>query len=128
MVNRIKSYALTILAAFVAATLVYFVYAQVSGSSNGEVRRATANNIDLAIETSPVVVIGKIIDDKGTTRNLRRDSVDPTKEDQNVSVPGTDYAVEVTKVLKGMSHRIAKFMSLFLEETTKENPLPYRLL
>lgn len=87
MVNRIKSYALTILAAFVAATLVYFVYAQVSGSSNGEVRRATANNIDLAIETSPVVVIGKIIDDKGTTRNLRRDSVDPTKEDQNVSVP-----------------------------------------
>ncbi len=101
MVNRIKSYTLTILAAFVAATLVYFVYAQVSGSSDGEVRRATANTIDLAIETSPVVVIGTIIDDKGITRNLRRDSVDPTKEDQNVSVPGTDYAVEVTKVLKG---------------------------
>ncbi|MDQ0917035.1 hypothetical protein [Paenibacillus sp. V4I5] len=43
----------------------------------------------------------KVIDDKGTTRNLRRDSVDPTNEDQTGSVPGIDYAVEVTTVLKG---------------------------
>ena len=101
MASKIKRYVLTALAALPAAALLYFVYVQVSGSSHGEVRKATANTIDIALESSPVVVIGKVTDDKGTPRNLRRDSVDPAKEDRNVIVPGTDYDVEVIQVLKG---------------------------
>ncbi|GGD47477.1 hypothetical protein [Paenibacillus nasutitermitis] len=101
MTTKVKSYGITVLAAIFAATLFYFVYLQVNRSSQGEARRATANNIDMALDTSPVVVIGRVIDDQGITRNLRRDSTDPTKEDQTVSVPGTDYKVEVIKVLKG---------------------------
>ncbi|WP_054957896.1 hypothetical protein [Paenibacillus dakarensis] len=101
MANKVKSYLITILGAFTFATLLFFFYTEINESSHGAVKEATTNNIDLAFESSPVVVIGKIISDSGTTRNLRRDSVDPTKEDNTVSVPGTDYDVEVVQVLKG---------------------------
>ncbi len=49
----------------------------------------------------PVVVMGRATDGKGEPRNLRRGVMDPTKEYANVIVPGTEYNVTVTKVLKG---------------------------
>lgn len=51
------------------------------------------------MEASPVVVLGKVIDD-GEPRNLRRDNVDPTKENPDVVVPGTNYRIEVIEVIK----------------------------
>lgn len=96
----IKSIGLTALSAVLLATLVYVGFKQLN-RSHGEARNATAITIDAALDTSPVVVIGKVVDAEGKPRNLRRDSIDPAKEDQSVSVPGTDYVVEVSKVLKG---------------------------
>ncbi|WP_223066896.1 hypothetical protein [Paenibacillus caui] len=98
--KAIKSIGLTALAAVLLATLAYTGFKQLN-RSHGETRNATAVTIDAALDTSPVVVIGKVINGEGKPRNLRRDSVDPTKEDQSVSVPGTDYVVKVSKVLKG---------------------------
>lgn len=95
-----RNIGLTVLSAVVLATVVYFGTEQLNKSNSREARSATALTIEAAVDTSPVVVIGKVVKE-GETRNLRRDSIDPTKEDRNVSVPGTDYIVEVSKVLKG---------------------------
>lgn len=98
--KMMKSIGLTALLAVVLATLAYIIFTQFNGS-HGTERHATAVTIDTALDTSPVVVIGRVADAEGKARNLRRDATDPTKEDQSVRVPGTDYVVEVSKVLKG---------------------------
>lgn len=85
----------------VLVVVVLFVIRLLSNNTHVVVDEAFATDIEVAIQSSPIVVVGKVLDDEGKTRNLRRDSADPSKEDSSVIVPGTDYPVLITKVLKG---------------------------
>lgn len=98
--NKLGSIGFTVIIAVLLATVLFFGFSKWNWS-HGETKYATASTIDVALDTSPVVVIGRVVDAEGKTRNLRRDSTDPTKEDSSIIVPGTDYAVEIRKVLKG---------------------------
>lgn len=97
---RFRSLALTILAAFLVASVVFFVFTNFKARTSSHGDEAIAVDIDMAIASSPVVVMGRVIDE-GKARNLRRDSTDSSKEHPSLVVPGTDYTVAVTKVLKG---------------------------
>lgn len=98
---RFKSITITAIAAALLATFLFYGITYIKGRTDVDIDEAIATNIDVAIANVPIVIMGKVTDDKGETRNLRRDVTDPTKEDANVIVPGTDYNVTVTRVLKG---------------------------
>lgn len=98
---RYRSMTITVIVAALLATLLFYGVTYMKGRTATHSDEAIATNIDQAILNAPIVITGIVTDGKGETRNLRRDSTDPTKEDANVVVPGTDYNVTVTKVLKG---------------------------
>ncbi|HEY4391296.1 MAG TPA: hypothetical protein VGN02_08085 [Paenibacillus sp.] len=98
---RFKSIALTALVAACLATVLFFGISYMKGKTIVDIDEAIAINIDMAIDNAPIVITGTLTDGNGEPRNLRRDSEDPTKEDAKVIIPGTDYNVTVTKVLKG---------------------------
>lgn len=100
MTARYRSIFVTAIAAILLASAAFFIFQMLNNKTHVDGDEAIATDIDVAIQNSQVVVMGKVLDD-GKGRNLRRDSKDPSKEDSEVVVPGTDYTVLVTKVLKG---------------------------
>ncbi|MFC3802425.1 hypothetical protein [Cohnella sp. GCM10012308] len=101
MTYRYRSLGLTALVAIVLATVLFYGLSYMNNRTHTDQDEAIATNIEVAILNAPLVITGKVIDGKGEPRNLRRDVSDPTKENQEVVVPGTDYRVLVSKVLKG---------------------------
>lgn len=98
---RFKGMVITVIVAAICATLLYYGIDYMKGRTTTHSDEAIATNIDQAILNAPIVIMGIVADGKGEPRNLRRDLTDPTKEDARVVVPGTDYNVTVTQVLKG---------------------------
>lgn len=89
---------LTIFSAFVLSALLLHLMGKFQRTiTDGD--ENIAFTVESAMEASPVVVLGKVIDN-GEPRNLRRDNVDPTKEHPDVVVPGTNYSIEVIEVIK----------------------------
>jgi hypothetical protein len=99
--GKIRSLGMMTGGVLVLAVIVFLVIEFFSNRTHVVVDEAIATDIEVAIQNSQIVVVGIVLDDKGEARNLRRDSADPSEEDSSVIVPGTDYPVLVTKVLKG---------------------------
>ncbi len=78
--------------------LAYGLFSLYTNSVHVTESEAVASNIE-KLATSPVIVKGTVEDD-GRGVNLRRDPQNPKEESAEV-IPGTEYKVNVTQVLKG---------------------------
>jgi hypothetical protein len=99
IISIIKKNSWNIIGAIIVGVLLFMLWTIMNNKPITDEDIAYPSDLETLIDMSAVVVKGTV-QDNGTPRNLRRDKVDPRKEAE-VIVPGTDYTVSVTEVLKG---------------------------